>query len=114
MQHTAASLLSHVAPAQRLLASSGLKAPVRYSAAQNIAALVRDRNDQPLLSRLGATEWSLLEDAPAAFVVGTFEATDPDIDGTVVTWRESTGPWDDLEVTIESGNNGTRSFTHVF
>ena len=72
-----------------------------------IRITVRDRNDQPLLSRLGATEWSLLEDAPAAFVAGTFEATDPDIDGTVVTWRESTGPWDDLEVTIESGNNGT-------
>ena len=75
-----------------------------------IRITVRDRNDGPAIVRSAnssASTWTVQEDAPAGFVVGRFNLTDPDIDGIIVTWRESTAPWDELQVTIESGNNGT-------
>jgi hypothetical protein len=75
-----------------------------------IRITVRDRNDGPTIVRSASTSvstWTVQEDAPAGFVVGRFNLTDPDIDGIIVTWRESTAPWDELQVTIESGNNGT-------
>ena len=71
---------------------------------------VRDKNDRPLIARHSTSNsnaWSVSEDAPTAFVVGRFVVSDPDIDGLVVTWRESSAPWDVLEVTIESGNTGS-------
>ena len=89
---------------------TGAPGPV-LSSTLPVQITVRDRNDSPLIARhgsSGATVWSVSEDAPEAFVVGTFTVSDPDIDGIIVTWRESTGgPWDTLELNIESGNTGT-------
>ena len=69
---------------------------------------VRDQNDKPeIVTSITPTEWSVKENAPPGFVVGNFSLTDADIDGIVVTWRESPAPWDAIESTIESGNTGT-------
>lgn len=71
---------------------------------------VRDKNDQPEIERHSSfsnSVWSVQEDAPAAFVVGKFKLVDADIDTIKVTWREPNSAVDVLDVTIQSGNDGT-------
>lgn len=80
------------------------------SSTLNLRIRVRDKNDQPEITRhsdYSNAAWSVPEDAPAGKVVGKFQLVDADIDTVIVTWREDNSAVDVLEATIQSGNNGT-------